>query len=92
MSKPEAPPLPVLFTVDDAAEALSLHPDQVRRLVRRGELVGYRLGRAVRIDADSVRAYLARCRIHVPQLVPPPVPQEDPWKALRRKHSRRSRD
>lgn len=55
--------LPVLVTVDEAAESLSLHPDQVRRLVRRGELVGYRLGRAVRIDADSVRAYVARCRL-----------------------------
>jgi len=34
--------LPVLVTVDEAAESLSLHPDQVRRLVRRGELVGAR--------------------------------------------------
>lgn len=55
--------LPALVTVDDAAEALRLHPDHVRRLVRTGELVGYRLGRAVRVEADSVRAYLARCRL-----------------------------
>lgn len=47
--------LPALVTVDDAAKALSLHPDHVRRLVRAGELVGYRLGRAVRVEADSVR-------------------------------------
>ncbi len=46
--------LPALVTVDDAAEALRLHPDHVRRLVRAGELVGYRLGRAVRVDAGSV--------------------------------------
>ena len=65
--------LPVLVTVDDAAEALSLHPDHVRRLVRAGELVGYRLGRAVRVDAGSVRDYAARCRLHVPRLVPPPA-------------------
>lgn len=55
--------LPVLCTIDDAAEALSLHPDHVRRLVRAGELVGYRLGRAVRVEVDSVRAYVARCRL-----------------------------
>ena len=64
--------LPALVTVDDAAEALSLHPDHVRRLVRRGELAGYRLGRALRIDADSVRAYLARCRL-APVLAPAPT-------------------
>jgi excisionase family DNA binding protein len=40
--------LPALVTVDDAAASLALHPDHVRRLVRTGELVGYRLGRAVR--------------------------------------------
>lgn len=62
--------LPVLVTVDDAAASLALHPDHVRRLLRRGELVGYSLGRAVRVDLDSVRAYLSRCRLHVPQLVP----------------------
>jgi excisionase family DNA binding protein len=62
--------LPALVTVDDAAASLALHPDHVRRLVRTGELVGYRLGRAVRVEADSVRAYLARCRLHVPQIVP----------------------
>jgi excisionase family DNA binding protein len=63
--------LPALVTVDDAAASLALHPDHVRRLVRTGELVGYRLGRAVRVEADSVRAYLARCRLHVPRVVPP---------------------
>ena len=68
--------LPVLVTVDEAAESLSLHPDQVRRLVRRGELVGYRLGRAVRVEVDSVRAYLARCRLHVPQPVPAPTSED----------------
>jgi excisionase family DNA binding protein len=57
--------LPALVTVDDAAASLALHPDHVRRLVRTGELVGYRLGRAVRVEAASVRDYAARCRLHV---------------------------
>lgn len=65
--------LPALCTVDDAASALALHSDQIRRLVRAGELVGFRLGRAVRIEVSSVRAYLARCRLHVPRAVPAPT-------------------
>lgn len=65
--------LPALCTVDDASKALALHSDQIRRLIRAGELVGYRLGRAVRVDAASVRDYAARCRLHVPQLVPAPT-------------------
>ncbi len=70
--------LPALVTVDDAAASLALHPDQIRRLVRAGELVGYRLGRAVRVDAGSVRDYAARCRLHVPRLVPPPASSSAP--------------
>ena len=37
--------LPALVDVEEVAVQLDLHPDHVRRLVRRGELVGYRLGR-----------------------------------------------
>lgn len=66
--------LPTLVDVADVVAALGLSPAQVRRLVARGELVGYRFGRRVRIEEESVRDYAARCRVHVPKLVPRSAP------------------
>lgn len=59
-----------LLTVAEVAAMLAVSRDTVERLCDRGDLVVYRLGRAVRVDPASVEAYLARCRQHVPQPVP----------------------
>lgn len=65
--------IPALVDVADVVAELGLSDAQVRRLVDAGELVGYRFGRRVRIEADSVRDYAARCRVHVPRPVPAPT-------------------
>jgi len=66
----DAAPIARLLTVAEVAGQLAVSRDTVERLCDRGHLVVYRLGRAVRVDPASVEAYLARCRLHVPQSVP----------------------
>ena len=62
--------VPALATVATVAERLALDETTVRRLCRRGELVVYRLGAALRVDLGSVEEYLCRTRQHVPRSVP----------------------
>lgn len=50
------------FTRSEAADRLRLSEVTVDRLLRSGELVGYHLGRRVRVRRDSVEQYLTRCR------------------------------
>lgn len=66
--------LPRLATVEHVAGLLSLHPRTVRELCRTGDLIVYRLGRAVRIDLASVEAHLCRNRVAIPQPVASPKP------------------
>lgn len=40
---------------DEAAALLSTSPEMVRRMLRRGELDGIKLGRAWRVDAWALR-------------------------------------
>lgn len=65
-----APSIRPLLTVDEAATLLRLDATTVRRLASRGELVAYRLGRAVRLCPDSLERYLSQRRVHVPRPVP----------------------
>ena len=51
-----------LLTVEQIAERLSVSTRTVRRWISDGELVAYRLGRAVRIDEPDLEAFLARHR------------------------------
>jgi len=44
------------LTVRETAQVLQCHPDTVAAMIRRGELKAVRLGRAVRVAADSIRA------------------------------------
>lgn len=45
-------------TVAEVARMLTCHPDEIRKMLRRGELEGHRKGiRGVRIFLDSVVAY-----------------------------------
>jgi excisionase family DNA binding protein len=49
-------------TIPDAAARLEMSPAFVRRLIARGVLPCYRLGRAVRLDPDDVEDYRRSCR------------------------------
>lgn len=44
------------LTVRETAQVLQCHPDTVAAMIRRGELKAVRLGRAVRVAADLIRA------------------------------------
>lgn len=43
-----------LYTVDQAAELLQLHPITVRRMIARGDLRAIHLGKTVRVPAQSI--------------------------------------
>jgi excisionase family DNA binding protein len=57
-----SPALPKLLTVDATAEALTLSPKSIRRMIDRGDLPVHRIGRAIRIAEPDVIAYLAQTR------------------------------
>jgi excisionase family DNA binding protein len=50
------------YTVRDLANLFQVTETTVYRLVRRGELPSYRIGRAIRFRANEVEAFLKRCR------------------------------
>lgn len=68
-----APARPLL-TVAEVAAALAVDPATVRRLVARGELPAYRVGRALRVAPEDVERYLCQTRLHVPRAVDAPAP------------------
>lgn len=43
-----------LYTVDQAAELLQLHPVTVRRMINRGDIHAIHLGKTVRVPAQSI--------------------------------------
>ena len=51
---------PLLLTLERAAEALSVSPRTVRRLLDAGELAPVRIGRSLRVSAESLRRYVDR--------------------------------
>lgn len=62
MMDDEREPLEPMLTVDQVAELLQVNPETVRRMLRRGELRGRRLGGTKagwRIPTAAVRAYMA---------------------------------
>jgi excisionase family DNA binding protein len=50
------------FTIPEVADSLSVCTRTVRRWIDDGDLVAHRLGAAVRISEDDLRAFLARHR------------------------------
>lgn len=46
------------LTVQETAELLSVSPDTVRTLVRRGDITGVKVGHQFRIAPDLLRSYL----------------------------------
>ena len=57
------------ITIEAAAREMAVSPDTVRALLRRGELRGHRVGRAIRVYAESLGDFQRR---H--ELTPPPQP------------------
>jgi len=53
-------PEPLALTLDAAAESISVSPRTVPRLLDAGELGRVKIGRAVRVHAESLRAYVER--------------------------------
>jgi excisionase family DNA binding protein len=54
--------IPKFFTIGQVAEALDVNPRTVRRWIKRGELIAYRVGGVVRIAEGDLRVFLARFR------------------------------
>ena len=50
------------YSVTELAEYLSVHPETIRRLIKRKELPAYVIGRVKRIRHSDVEAYLERNR------------------------------
>ncbi len=50
------------YTVEELAERLQLTRMTIYRLVKRGELPYYQIGRSKRFRTDDVEAFLERCR------------------------------
>jgi excisionase family DNA binding protein len=67
---------PVLLTIDQAAELISMSPRYVRRLVSERRIAVHRLGRAVRINRDDLAAFIAETREE-------PITASSVWKDLR---------
>ncbi len=52
----------VLWTVEQAAEAVGLGKTKVYELIASGELEAVRIGRARRVPVEAVTAYVAQLR------------------------------
>lgn len=64
MAKTHTKPKPSeLVSTAETAKRLGVSSNTVRALVADGDLTGYRIGRVVRIDSDSVETFLARNRM-----------------------------
>jgi excisionase family DNA binding protein len=63
---------PLLYSPERAAERLELGRSKVYELMRSGELESFTIGRARRIPADALHAYIERLRAAQPR------PDSDP--------------
>jgi excisionase family DNA binding protein len=52
-----------LLPTKDAAARLSLAPDTLKRLARRGEIASIKLGKVRRFEPAVIRAYIAQHRV-----------------------------
>ncbi|BBX30941.1 hypothetical protein MMAGJ_02230 [Mycolicibacterium mageritense] len=52
-----------LISTTETAKRLGVTSNMVRTLVADGHLIGYRIGRVVRIDSDSIESFLAKNRM-----------------------------
>lgn len=77
-----------ILTVREAASLLRCSLAQVYRLYHRGELVGFRVGAAVRIRKQSVEDYMQKGSNHRP--APVVVPELEPVKRVRKNEQGKS--
>ena len=52
----------LLYPVPEVCEMTALGPTTVRDLIRRGELESVRVGKSLRVPADSLHAFIAKLR------------------------------
>lgn len=55
---PRPTPAIRILTADEAAALLRVHPDHVRRLIKRGEMPGRRIGTTYRVLEHELLAYM----------------------------------
>jgi excisionase family DNA binding protein len=56
-----------VLTIAEVAVALRLHPTTIYRLVKRGDLPGFKIGDNWRISSNALENWLADgCRVHLP--------------------------
>ena len=52
-----------LYSVRQVADTLGVHPETIRRLIHDGRLEAVRVGRVLRVEANSLAGFVARQRI-----------------------------
>lgn len=58
--------MPKMYSVQEAAEQLSVSVLTVRRLITGGQLRAYKVRAQLRIDEDDLTTYLSSCRVPLP--------------------------
>ena len=59
--------VPRLLTIEEVVGRLSLHPDTVRRYIRRGDLPAVKFGRVWRVSEEDLRAFIEERRSAPPK-------------------------
>ena len=54
---------PRLYSVQEVAGQLGVHPETIRRLIHDGRLEAVRVGRVLRVDAEAVQGFLLQQRV-----------------------------
>jgi excisionase family DNA binding protein len=52
-----------LYSVRQVADTLGVHPETIRRLIHDGRLDAVRIGRVLRVEANSLAGFVARQRV-----------------------------
>jgi excisionase family DNA binding protein len=52
-----------LYSVRQVADTLGVHPETIRRLIHDGRLDAVRVGRVLRVEANTLAAFVARQRV-----------------------------
>ena len=52
-----------LYSVRQVADTLGVHPETIRRLIHDGRLDAVRIGRVLRVEANSLDGFVARQRV-----------------------------
>ncbi len=72
-----------MLTVREVAERLKVSTKTVYRLVYRGELPAYKVGRSVRVQEEDLKSFLEKQRVPTPRRYRPPRLVGTPTRALR---------